>query len=573
MNHNRRVSFERKYFMYNNMGITFEKLLTMDLFKDAKILAGSRGLGNRITKVNVMEVPDIIEWVGEGEFLLTTAYSIKDNVNILKELVPKFQQKGVSGLGIKVGRYVNEIPEDVIELADGMSFPIIEVPFYISHTEVISSILTEVMNDQMNMLIKIENFNKEIMNIMIKGGKLKEIVRKLYENIGNPIAVYENIYNTSEIICDDNIKEDIENIIDNYINSNYSDNKDNIAYKHEAGHEDIIGGNTSERLVFPVVIENVDYGSVFIWLTEKPLSQLDKMLVESYVHVIALDFMKKLSLYNVESSYRLEFFEDLLSDNEKRQLEAFERSKNFGFRRDLAYCAAIIRFKELNKSTDNKKENLNLSHEMLRFLVFILNRFQKASEDKFIYVDKSDRVIVLLGVDPKNDTKSIKNYVNSFFQKVSNELQERYERKEFVIGIGKSCLNYTELYKSYSQAKLIVDNLHHRYMRNVIDYDDLGIYKILSYEGIQGELEEFCNDTIKPLMDYDRDNNSELIKTLKVYFECDGNMKKISERMFMHYNTIIYRLQKIRDITGVNIENSDSRLNLQIALKAIEIIK
>lgn len=49
-------------------------------------------------------------------------------------------------------------------------------------------------------------------------------------------------------------------------------------------------------------------------------------------------------------------------------------------------------------------------------------------------------------------------------------------------------------------------------------------------------------------------------------------MKKMSKQMFMHYNTIIYRLQKIKDIIGIDIENYDQRLNLEIAMKALALI-
>lgn len=94
----------------------------------------------------------------------------------------------------------------------------------------------------------------------------------------------------------------------------------------------------------------------------------------------------------------------------------------------------------------------------------------------------------------------------------------------------------------------------------------------MCFHGLQGELVKFCNDTIRPLIEYDRLNKTELTKTLKVYFECNGNMKKMSKQMFMHYNTIIYRLQKIKDIIGIDIENYDQRLNLEIAMKALALI-
>ncbi|QXE17686.1 helix-turn-helix domain-containing protein [Clostridium sp. 001] len=50
-------------------------------------------------------------------------------------------------------------------------------------------------------------------------------------------------------------------------------------------------------------------------------------------------------------------------------------------------------------------------------------------------------------------------------------------------------------------------------------------------------------------------------------------MKKISQKMYMHYNTIIYRLQKIQDITGIDLDNCESRLNLEVGLKAMNLIK
>jgi purine catabolism regulator len=283
--------------LFRYSGISLEKLLTLETLNGTKILGGTTGMSNRVTKVNVMEVPDILEWVSEGEFLLTTAYSIKDNIHVLLDLIPKLNAKGVAGLGIKVGRYVSELPMSVIELADEIGFPIIEVPFSVSHTDVISGILTEVINDQMNMLIKINGLNREVMNIMVKGGSLKEIAQKLYESIGNSLAIYENMSDSCEIICNEDDRNIIDNIIYEHISlkhiedTNYDDEG---SYKV---HRDEINERIIKRVVIPIVIENVEYGCIFVWSDNKDLTLLDNMLIESYVHIIALDFVKKLSLY------------------------------------------------------------------------------------------------------------------------------------------------------------------------------------------------------------------------------------------------------------------------------------
>ncbi len=559
--------------MYSYLGISLEKLLTLQTLGGSKILAGATGITKRITKVNVMEVPDIIEWVSEGEFLITTAYSIKDNIKILLELIPKLSTKGVAGLGIKVGRYVSELPSDIIKLADELGFPIIEVPFSASHTDVISGILTEVINDQMNMLIKIDGFSREVMNIMMKGGSLKEIVGKLYENIGNSLAIYENMSDSCEILCNEGDKNIIDNIIYEHISlkhieeSNYDEVGNYKIYKDEI-REKII-----KRVAIPIVIEAVEYGWIFIWLDKKELTPLDNMLIESYAHIIALDFVKKLSLYNMESNYKLEFFDDLLSDNENRQKRAIERGKTFEFYKTLKYTVIVILLKDIyasNKLVSNKGSS---SQGSISDLLFITGRIAKLHGERIVYVDKSDRILILYGSERNKNSQTIKSEVINFCQKIFEEALKKFDENKLTIGIGRSYDRAQELYKSYGQAKLIVENLRKTNTKNIKHYDDLGLYRILAFEGLQSELIEFCSDTIKPLIEYDKVNNSELIKTLKTYFECDGNMKKISEKMYMHYNTIIYRVQQIKDITGLDLENGDSRLNLEVALKAMDLIQ
>lgn len=559
--------------MYRYLGITLKKLLTLEIFSGAKILGGAGGLSKRITKVNVMEVPDILEWVTEGEFLLTTAYSIKDNINVLLELIPKLNTKGVVGLGIKVGRYVSELPTDVIKLADELGFPIIEVPFCISHTDIISGILTEVINDQMNMLIKINGFNREVMNIMMKGGSLKEIAGKLHENIGNSLAIYENMSDSCEIICNEEDRNEIDNIIYEHISLKYieeSNYDDEGCYKV---HKDEIRGRIIERVAIPIVIENVVYGCVFVWLDKKALTPLDNMLIESYVHIIALDFVKKLSIYNMESNYKIEFFDDLLSDNENRQKRAIERAKTFNLNMNLKYTVVVILLKDIYFSNKNVIDKLSLQRGGISDLLFITGRIAKLNREKVVYVDKSDRILLLYGSEESKNSQVIKSDVIYFCQRILEEALKKFDSDDLTIGIGRSYEKVEQLYKSHRQAKLIVESLSNTNMSTIKHYDDLGLYRILAFEGLQGELLEFCSDTIKPLIEYDKINNSELVKTLKVYFQFDGNMKKIAQKMYMHYNTIIYRVQQISDITGLDLENGDSRLNLEIALKAIELIE
>lgn len=551
--------------MYSYLGISLENLLAMDALRGTKILAGAAGISKRITKVNVMEVPDIIDWVSEGEFLITTAYSIKDNITVLSDIIPKLKEKGVVGLGLKVGRYVSELPDRIISLADSIGFPVIALPFCISHTDLISVILTEVINNQMNMLIKMEDFNREVMDIMMKGGGIREIAKKLYDNIENSLAIYESMNGNCEIVCDENVdKAAIEKIIYRQIG--------NESKGIERRTQDNINGKYFDRITIPIVIEKVEYGFIFIWVDNRVLTPLDNMLIESYVHIIALEFVKKLSLHNMESNYKLEFFDDLLCNDELRQKNALEKSKTFNFNKELKYSVLIILLKDLHKSNNQQCKKINFVQENISSLLFIINRKAKQHNGRVIYVDKSDRLLVLYGSEAEKKNDDIKREIINFCEEILKEALKKFEKNQLAIGIGRCVENANLLWKSHEQARLIVENLSRTNMESIMHYDDLGLYRILSYEGLQKELLEFYGDTIKPLIEYDKSNNSELVKTLKYYFMYNGNMKKIAEKMYLHYNTIIYRLQKIREITKLDIDDCDSRLNLEVALKAIELI-
>lgn len=107
----------------------------------------------------------------------------------------------------------------------------------------------------------------------------------------------------------------------------------------------------------------------------------------------------------------------------------------------------------------------------------------------------------------------------------------------------------------------------------MIHFDDLGIYRLLYYENMKPELIRFYKETLEPLVEYDRAKDTELVKTLQAYFDNNGNLKRISKQLFTHYNTILYRVQRIEEICNINLQNAQERLNLEIALKIMYILE
>ena len=119
---------DERRLMQKALKVRLRDILNIELLAGVEVIAGESGMDKVITSVNVMEVPDIIDWVRPGELLLTTAYSFADNVEALNTLIPLLVEKGVCGMGIKVKRYIDELPQSVLKTTNKLDFPIIKIP-------------------------------------------------------------------------------------------------------------------------------------------------------------------------------------------------------------------------------------------------------------------------------------------------------------------------------------------------------------------------------------------------------------------------------------------------------------
>ena len=99
--------------------IALGELLRVPTLARARVVGGHDGLRRPVRGVNVMEVPDILDWVKPDELLLTTAYPLRDDPVALDALIPRLAERGLAGMALKPGRYIKAIPASMIEAPIG----------------------------------------------------------------------------------------------------------------------------------------------------------------------------------------------------------------------------------------------------------------------------------------------------------------------------------------------------------------------------------------------------------------------------------------------------------------------
>jgi purine catabolism regulator len=98
-------------------------------------------------------------------------------------------------------------------------------------------------------------------------------------------------------------------------------------------------------------------------------------------------------------------------------------------------------------------------------------------------------------------------------------------------------------------------------------YEELGLYRLLVRLSSRDELQRFYHETLGLLAQYDAEHNTELVKTLEAFFEYNANASQTARALYVHRNTLNYRLQRIVEITGLDLNDAEARLAFQLALK------
>ncbi|MGW2899086.1 PucR family transcriptional regulator ligand-binding domain-containing protein, partial [Streptomyces sp. NPDC001212] len=169
--------------------LTVAGALELPALAGARLAAGRAGAGRAIRVANIMEVPDIIRWMRGGEFLLTTAYAVRDDEEALTDLVPELAARGLAALGVKVGPYLPRLPDRLLRCADEIAFPVVELPGHVMLNDILSEVIGTVVNRQALALERSQALRDRLSRAVLDGGSYRELVALLAGETDCPAAI------------------------------------------------------------------------------------------------------------------------------------------------------------------------------------------------------------------------------------------------------------------------------------------------------------------------------------------------------------------------------------------------
>jgi sugar diacid utilization regulator len=137
------------------------------------------------------------------------------------------------------------------------------------------------------------------------------------------------------------------------------------------------------------------------------------------------------------------------------------------------------------------------------------------------------------------------------------------------VGVGGCYDSVEDLPRSYREAQMALKTQKAaRTGDQVTVFQDLGVFRVLSEVEDPRTVERYVRDWLGPLIDYDARKDSELLATLSGYLECGGSYDGAARALSVHRSTLRYRLERIREVSGHDLSDTDTRFNLQLATRA-----
>jgi sugar diacid utilization regulator len=144
----------------------------------------------------------------------------------------------------------------------------------------------------------------------------------------------------------------------------------------------------------------------------------------------------------------------------------------------------------------------------------------------------------------------------------------------FVLAIGRSrrAEDPKDLKRAGNEAMLSANVVEGEHVSELA-FEATGTYQLLlPYMSDPAELKRFYNDTVRPLVAYDEQYETDLLGTLATFLDCDANVNATAARLITHRHTIRYRFERVRELTGLDVQSTDGREKLSLGLKAMRVL-
>lgn len=545
--------------------LTVRQALKIPPLDRATVVGGKEGLDRKVQFVNIMEVPDVGRWMKGGEFLVTAGFALHEEPALIGTIMKDLENAGVSAFGIKLGPYLQSIPEELIREADRLKLPLIELPG-VPYMDFMIPIFENLMSQQYQALKRAEETHEQLIELALRGEGIAGICRTVEQLVRNPVLIMDKVNNCISR-SPDRIQNKYGQNVPGWENDIVNFLVDNVKFSRLSAQRvnRMNYDGESELYVVPVQVHGSVENVLVCWEKFLKLDDISLRALENAATVVALEQVKERAILENEQQIRGELLEDLIWNNYKSKDMILKRASFCRLNVNARLAVFIIDIDEfdaylLNRENASEEQVQQLKQDVIQYTRFILTR--QMGHPPLLY-QRSDNVVGLISLNGKKDTTEYRD----IFVEIQEYLQNRYHL-QVSVGVGRANVGMEDLKQSYDEAMLALRVGRFLHGDGSISFfQELGPYSFLCDLRDSEFMQGFYNETLGKLHTFDQQNRGDLVRTLQAYFESGRNLRVTAEKLFLHRNSVIYRLKKVEEVTGMQLDNPEDQFRFQLALR------
>ena len=549
------------------MAYTVRKLLESEQFPKMKLLCGEKGLDLEVKGIRIIEIEDMERYLTGGEILITSfQVYLSCNDREVEQHFEDLVKSDISGFIVKkrkeydpTGRRLSLLEKHCKKY----EIPLVEIPGDFYYWGIIRYVIMQVFDKATARLkyfkITHDNFNTFILTNNGSCNTASDIIKFLSVMIENPVVLYYGNLNCMVSTNSDNSKLILSDEIQPY--------KPNIITKFQYMKQ--MKGSCVQYVVKFAILNEME---IYITITEenRELTELDYMAIENAIINLQYGFLSEFAQDEVKKKYQRDIVHNILNGLLSSK-EMTEAAAQLGMKESDTY--RVVDFHTIKKNVQRK-----YTKEQLHEVGVIEGELMHLLPDALIYRNM-DQIVMIQQVDSKQTELEYQKEMEEVEEVIQRSILYRKKDTDFQIGIGKSVEGYQRLKESYYEASQaikyieIIRQVTGDKNKSVVHYSNLGFFQIFGEIDDVTELERYIPETLKKLYLYDDEHKGELITTLQMYLRNNQSIKKTADAMFVHYRTISYRLEKIKQISGINFDNANEVLAVSNGLIIYKMLK
>jgi sugar diacid utilization regulator/putative methionine-R-sulfoxide reductase with GAF domain len=439
----------------------------------------------------------------------------------------------------------------MVTLADVATIAIDNAGLYEQQARMVAQLreTRDALENQVKVLRRSSLLQQTLLSTVLDGAGLSVIVRAAATELRCPVAIYDS---------------------DGHLMARYpaqsqrSIPADSLRILPGAGRTEIImsDGIRASAWVQPVAADGDKLGCVCVVPGEEAAAMME-VATSQVAMACSLALFRQRAASRARAEAMDQVLWDLLQGSVEHRIAARTRASQLGVSLTGSLRVLCCRMENLEELALNRGWDTSRADRMRRDVTRALRRCE------------TRRGLILASLRGDSISAIVVNLDRAIAREFVGELSASAREIEpdlrLAWGVSQVHRDPVELPRAFDEAKTALSAAHRFGGDGIFLYEELGIVRLLLGSGDAPDLQAFVREVTGPLIDYDSKNDGSLLRTLRAFFDADCSQRIAAERLFVHHKTLRYRLERIKQLTGLDLGRHEDRMRADLALRLLQV--